>query len=146
MSVTPFACSVAAVVMMIDSDDVGEGHADHRVDTDAPHFALLRRGVLLQRPLGGIDALLLGFLGRLPDEQIGRNCRPQYRHQRRQKGAIPLDRGHQQTFQGLQPRHLDDEQRNYVSEQDQGQPFEDPRRSACTREKPERGRRRGRRR
>jgi hypothetical protein len=82
---------------------------DHRVDPDAPHFASLRRGILLQRPIGGIDALLLGFLGRLPDEQIGRDRHPPGPRPASSERCHPTGWWEPTDFQGFEPRHLDDE-------------------------------------
>ncbi len=72
MSVTPWACRVAAVVDDDEQgDEVGEAHADVGVDADAAELGRRLLGRALQRL--GVGALLdlLDLLLGLPEEQVG---------------------------------------------------------------------------
>jgi hypothetical protein len=55
------------------------------IDPDAPKFWSRLLEILLERELGCVDPLILGFLRRLPDEEIWRNRRAEDRYQRGQK-------------------------------------------------------------
>ena len=91
MSVMPVACSVAAVVMMIAIAIRLENAMPTSVSIRMRRISSLPiGGILLQRLLVGIDALLFGLLRRLPDEQIRRDGRAEDGDQRGQKRCVPL--------------------------------------------------------
>src|SRR6201999_2819452 len=74
-----------------DRDHVRHRHADHRVDPYAPKLMMMSAAVFLEWSFFRVYALLFGPLRRMPDEEIGRDRRPEPRHERRQERAARND-------------------------------------------------------
>ena len=83
MSVTPLACSVAAVAKMMKiGDDVRDAHPDHRVGPDAGELraGLPRRAT---ERTGTAPVPVLHLQRRLPEEQVRADRGAEDRHQSR---------------------------------------------------------------
>ena len=105
-------------------DQVGERHADDGVGADAMEF-LLRAIVLFdQRPLRRIDALVLGFLRGLPEEQIGRDRGAEDGDDGGEIVGAPGQARNEHAGQRLAPRHLGKGERGDIGEQAERQPFQ----------------------
>jgi hypothetical protein len=89
-----------------------------------PNSRLASNGVYDQRLLVGIDALVFGLFGRLPEKQVGRDRRAEYRDQRGEKSRVPGDAWYQHAPQGLAPRHFHDREYGDIGEQAERQPLQ----------------------
>src|SRR5262249_23624526 len=69
--------------------------------------------------------LLFYLLAGLPEEQVGRNCRPQDCYQGRQELTVEAESRYERPFQNLSPCRTREQGGDYVGQQRQREPFED---------------------
>src|SRR5690348_14116221 len=105
-------------------DYIGQPHADTRVESNAAELLVRLPGLPLKGRLAFIDANFFGFLGSLPEEQIWADSGTENSDQCHPVVGIPRDARYDKTPNGLEPGHVNNECRCYVSEQRQAQPFQ----------------------
>ena len=72
-----------------------------------------------------MQLLFLHLLGGLPEEEIGADGRPIDRHHEAKKAGRPLDVRRERGLEEAQPVRLDDERRQHIGEQREGEPLQD---------------------
>src|SRR5207244_1735930 len=75
--------------------------------------------------LGRVDALVLGLFRGLPEKQIRADRRAQDSDDGDDIILLPYDAGYQRAIEYLAPRYAHHEHRRDISEERQGQPFQE---------------------
>lgn len=73
-----------------------------------------------------LGSFFFHLLGCLPEEEIRRNRGSQDRHKHPEESARPLQMGHERHRQSVPPIDLGIKRCEYVGEQDERHPFENP--------------------